>query len=146
VLAKGEQFLPLIRKLYKWYWQWDLLTIVSLLYRPMSSCLLFIIHITKIKFLLIKFMIRNQRSSNNAAHQVIFQDWYFTQTWITLVWPHHFTRCSYKTSFNPPHFIEVSVPSERACICCANGINFDTVSTIYLLEFGTVPTVLNFCF
>ena len=37
-------------------------------------------------------------------------------------------------------FIEVPVPtqgSQRPCIC----VDFDSVSTFYLLEFGTVPTV-----
>jgi len=45
-------------------------------------------------------------------------------------------------------FSEVPVPSqecERSCICVL-GISIMPLSTIFLLDFGTVPTVLYFCF
>ena len=51
------------------------------------------------------------------------------------VWVH-------KTSLTPPLFIEVPVPiqeSERSCIC-VRSIDLGSVSTIFLIDFGTIPT------
>ena len=52
------------------------------------------------------------------------------------VWVH-------KTSLTPPLFIEVPVPiqeSERSCIC-VRSIDLGSVSTIFLIDFGTIPTL-----
>ena len=50
-----------------------------------------------------------------------------------------------KTSLTPPLFIEVPVPghiSERSCICVLLGVLILSFSTIFLLDFGTIPIVL----
>ena len=49
----------------------------------------------------------------------------------------------YKTSLTPPCFIEVSVSnqeSEWLCICVL-GVSSLPIYTIFLLNFGNVPTV-----
>ena len=51
--------------------------------------------------------------------------------------------CPNKTSLAPPPFIEVPVPRqecERACICTL-WVSILPLSTILILDFGTVPTV-----
>jgi hypothetical protein len=51
-----------------------------------------------------------------------------------------------KTSLTPTLFIEMSVPShesEQSCICVL-GVSIMSLSGIFLLGFGTVPTV--WCF
>jgi hypothetical protein len=53
---------------------------------------------------------------------------------------------TYKASLTPPLFIEMPVPSqesERSCNCLL-GVSVVPLSTIFLLEFGTVPTVWYF--
>jgi len=53
---------------------------------------------------------------------------------------------AHKTSITLPLFIEVPVPSqesERSCICVL-GVSILPLSTILLLDFRTVPTVLYF--
>ena len=53
--------------------------------------------------------------------------------------------CAHKLSLTPPLFIEVVVSSQegkQSCVC-VNGIHF-TFSTIFLLDFGIIPT--GFCF
>ena len=57
------------------------------------------------------------------------------------VWPN-------KTSLAPPPFIEVPVPRqecEQSCICTL-WVSILPLSTILLLDFGTVPTVWYYCF
>jgi hypothetical protein len=51
-----------------------------------------------------------------------------------------------KTSLTPPLLIEVPVPrqeSEQSCICVL-GVLILPLYTIFLLDFGTVPTVCYF--
>ena len=55
-------------------------------------------------------------------------------------------KITQKTSLTMPLFIEVSVPSQQSkqsCICVL-GVSILPVSTICLLDFGTVPTVWYF--
>ena len=54
-----------------------------------------------------------------------------------------------KLVLTPPLFIEVSTPSqeiERLCICVLGVSIFPSLSTIFLMKFGTVPTVWYFFF
>jgi len=54
---------------------------------------------------------------------------------------------SHKTILTPSLYIEVPVPSqesELSCICVV-GVSLLPLSMIYLLDFGTVPTVFAFC-
>jgi hypothetical protein len=48
----------------------------------------------------------------------------------------------HKTSVTPPHFIEVSVPSQESehvvMYVCVRGINVASLCTIVLLDFGIV--------
>ena len=54
-----------------------------------------------------------------------------------------------KLVLTPPLFIEVSTPSqeiERLCICVLGVSIIPSLSTIFLMKFGTVPTVWYFFF
>ena len=65
-------------------------------------------------------------------------------------WPHRFTKVwAHRTSLSPPFRLEMPVPSQESewpCNCVLRGIPVSILplSTIFLLDFGTDPTVWYF--
>ena len=63
---------------------------------------------------------------------------------------HQEWRFSHNASLNLNHFFFIEVPvasqeSEHSCICVF-GLSILSLSTIFLSDFGIVPTVWYFCF
>ena len=74
---------------------------------------------------------------DDCSHRTIKMHLMFDQSVI------FFVLIIHKTSLNPSLFIEMSVSSRtngRSCICVL-GVSILPLSTIYLLDFRTVPTV-----
>jgi hypothetical protein len=84
----------------------------------------------------------------NVVCLAIREGWDFTCMWKALAWPYHFPKRGiwvvHKTSLNPPHVIEMPVPSQesgRSCVCVIL-----PRSTIVLLDWNVFRKCGIFCF
>jgi len=88
---------------------------------------------------------------NNAILPVIHEAWHFTYMWKALAWRNISLRgkvWAHKTSLTCHFLLKCLYQTRKWAVMylCVRGIDVDSVTTILIFDFGTVPTVWSFLF